>query len=77
MSKLTITIKTDIHLKLPMLPNFIVGTSDQEANSVKEHKFDVADLDDDQLTAFGAAWTEALLEHAQKRRERPVEQSNE
>ncbi len=62
---MAIPMKLDVTVNLPMLPNFIRWGSGSAVTSC-----DVADLTDDQLTALGAAWTEALLKHAQKRRAR-------
>lgn len=65
---MNITLKTEVHIKLPALPNFITGTSHQQPNAVQEHKFDVSELSDEQLRSIGADWTSALVEHARQRR---------
>lgn len=54
----TLTVKWSV--QLPTVPNFILSTGDQ--------KVDIAHVSDDGLRELGAAWTEALIENAQKRR---------
>lgn len=56
-------IKVERLCRMPLLPNYIVmDDSDQ--------KISIADISDDVLRAIGKAWTEALIAHAQARRQR-------
>jgi hypothetical protein len=55
-----ISVKTSV--KVPMPPNYILHAE------MENHKFDVADLSDEDLQAIGEAWTKQLIEHARKRR---------
>lgn len=58
----TMTASVAVSLVLPSLPNFIrvAGKMDRSV--------DVADMDDKTLTDIGREWTDALIQHAKKRR---------
>ncbi len=53
----TLTVKMDV--TVPMLPNFVFTSAG---------KVGVEMLTDEALKQLGAAWTEALIRHAQERR---------
>jgi hypothetical protein len=52
----TVVLTQEIPVEVPLLVNFINGK-------------DVADYLDANLRTIGEAWTQALIEHARKRRE--------
>ncbi len=55
-------VRVQAEVKLPLLPNFLRLSTNADG------MIDVADVEDAALRALGAAWTEALLAHAAKRR---------
>lgn len=56
--KRTLSVKAEV--ELPMLPNFLRMTDGQS--------LPIEAVTDDTLRELGAAWTESLVEHAQRRR---------
>lgn len=58
-------IKVQAEVVIPRVPSFL-----RIANA-GETTIDVADIPTDDLRAIGREWTEALVEHARRRRENP------
>jgi hypothetical protein len=56
------TLKVTFDCELPVLPNFL--------RSPQGQTIDVADCTDDGLRELGQKWTDALIEHAGRRRNR-------
>jgi hypothetical protein len=54
-------IRVTFPAALPSLPNFLRSTRDGVV-------LDIADASDESLREIGAAWTEELVAHAQRRR---------
>lgn len=59
-----VTVYVKSSVKLPRLPNFLI--LDDDAG-----KIPVEALSDESLGQIGEMWTEALIEHARRRREEP------
>jgi len=59
--KTNITVKTEIEIKLPSIPNFIRYEN-------KEGCIDVGELTSEQLAEIGDKWTAALIRKARKRK---------
>lgn len=58
-------IKVQAEVIIPRVPSFLRIANAGEAT------IDVADIPTDALRAIGKEWTEALVEHARRRREIP------
>jgi len=62
--KTKLTVKTEIEVLLPMLPNFVKTTH-------KDVSLSIAELTNEQLKELGRKWTEALIIKAdEKKRQR-------
>lgn len=61
MEKRVTVVVGGVELVLPMLPNFV------QSAQFKGASWDVATLTDVQIRELGAAWTEALIQHAASR----------
>lgn len=62
-AKMPTLVAVSVHL--PMLPNFL-----RDSGPI-DRVWDVAEISDATLRRIGKAWTDALVEHAQKRRRKP------
>lgn len=61
------TIRVTAAIKIPTPPNFLR----YEDPALHEATVPIESLTDEQLRKLGELWTEALLAHAQRRRETP------
>lgn len=59
--KAKITVKTELEIQLPSLPNFLRASNKDATISIEE-------LSDDQLIELGEKWTGELIRKASRRR---------
>lgn len=68
--KTKITVKTELEIILPSLPNFV-----RTAN--KDVVMPIGDLSNEQIRELGSEWTEQLVQKAIQRRKQKMQELNE
>ena len=67
--KTKITVKTELEIVLPILPNFV-------RTSNKDVCISIGELTEQQIKELGEAWTEALIKKARDKRKEGIREIN-